>query len=159
MNRTFVAPLERIKLECIIQGSKYTWFRTIQSIWAREGPMGFWKGNVLNLFRMVPFKCINFISYDMYCARLLRVRGAKEITNHDRLIAGGISGITATILCLPLDTVSLLNAQSLSYHVMTWQINDLNHICWLLNWVWLHELRSGISLVVGSSQFYLDCED
>ncbi|RWR73640.1 putative mitochondrial adenine nucleotide transporter BTL3 [Cinnamomum micranthum f. kanehirae] len=105
VSRTFVAPLERIKLECIIQGSKYTWFRTIQSIWAREGLMGFWKGNVLNLFRMVPFKCINFISYDMYCARLLRVRGAKEITNHDRLIAGGISGITATILCLPLDTI------------------------------------------------------
>lgn len=65
MNRTFVAPLERIKLECIIQGSKYTWFRTIQSIWAREGLMGFWKGNVLNLFRTVPFKCINFISYDI----------------------------------------------------------------------------------------------
>lgn len=113
MNRTFVAPLERIKLECIIHGSKYTWVRTIQSIWAREGLMGFWKGNVLNLFRMVPFKSINFICYDMYCGRLLRVRGAKEITNHDRLIGGGISGITATILCLPLDTVSLLNTQSL----------------------------------------------
>lgn len=108
-HRTCVAPLERIKLECIIHGPKCTWVRTIRSIWAKEGLMGFWKGNVLNLFRTVPFKSINFICYDMYCDRLLRVQGAKEITNHDRLIGGGISGITATILCLPLDTVSHLS--------------------------------------------------
>ncbi|XP_058068681.1 probable mitochondrial adenine nucleotide transporter BTL3 isoform X2 [Magnolia sinica] len=105
VSRTCVAPLERIKLECIIHGSKQSWIEAVQWIWASEGVTGFWKGNVLNLFRMVPFKSINFICYDMYCDRLLRIRQNKEITNRDRLIGGGISGITATILCLPLDTI------------------------------------------------------
>ncbi|XP_077210608.1 putative mitochondrial adenine nucleotide transporter BTL3 isoform X2 [Tasmannia lanceolata] len=105
VSRTCVAPLERIKLESIIQGSKQTWINTIQLIWASEGLTGFWKGNVLNLFRMIPFKSINFICYDMYCDWLQRACGKKEITSHDRLIGGGISGITATALCLPLDTI------------------------------------------------------
>ncbi|KAG9455615.1 hypothetical protein H6P81_000123 [Aristolochia fimbriata] len=106
VSRTCVAPLERIKLECIIQGSRsLTWVKTIQCIWASEGLVGFWKGNLLNLFRMVPFKSINFLCYDLYCDRLLLSRGTKEITGHDRLIGGGISGIAATVVCLPLDTI------------------------------------------------------
>lgn len=104
--RTCIAPLERIKLECIVRGSKHSWIEIIKCIWVSEGLKGFWKGNMLNLFRMVPFKSINFICYDMYLDCLLRMPEKKEITNHDRLVSGGISGVTATILCLPLDTVS-----------------------------------------------------
>ncbi|KAL4194629.1 hypothetical protein AMTRI_Chr05g60420 [Amborella trichopoda] len=103
VSRTFVAPLERIKLECIVQGSKYSWIKAVECIWVSEGIGGFWKGNLLNLFRMVPFKSINFICYDIYCDALRQKKD--ELTNHDRLIGGGISGITATVVCLPLDTI------------------------------------------------------
>ncbi|XP_039119533.1 probable mitochondrial adenine nucleotide transporter BTL3 [Dioscorea cayenensis subsp. rotundata] len=105
LSRTCIAPLERIKLECIVQGSKHSWIEIIKCIWVSEGLKGFWKGNMLNLFRMVPFKSINFICYDMYLDCLLSMPEKKEITNHDRLIGGGISGVTATIFCLPLDTI------------------------------------------------------
>ena len=54
---------------------------------------------------MIPFKSINFVGYDMYCDCLSHLPGKKEITNHDRLVAGGISGVAATVVCLPLDTV------------------------------------------------------
>lgn len=104
ISRTCVAPLERIKLECIVQGSKDTWLKIVQWIWISEGLGGFWKGNALNLFRMVPFKSINFICYDMYLDRIQSLSGKKEITNQDRLIGGGISGVLATVLCIPLDT-------------------------------------------------------
>ncbi|WOL09125.1 hypothetical protein Cni_G17878 [Canna indica] len=105
ISRTCIAPLERIKLECILQGSKHSWLKIVQYIWVSEGLRGFWKGNSLNLLRMVPFKSINFICYDMYLDWLLHNPGKKEITNHDRLIGGGISGILATVLCIPLDTI------------------------------------------------------
>ncbi|CAL9102059.1 unnamed protein product [Musa textilis] len=105
VSRTCVAPLERIKLECIVQGSKRPWVKIVQRIWAVEGLRGFWKGNALNLLRMVPFKSINFICYDMYLDWLLNSPGKKEITNHDRLVGGGISGVLATVLCIPLDTI------------------------------------------------------
>ncbi|XP_078428963.1 putative mitochondrial adenine nucleotide transporter BTL3 [Wolffia australiana] len=105
ISRTCVAPLERVKLECIIRGPGQTLTGTVRWIWEAEGARGFWKGNVLNLVRMIPFKSISFVCYDMYCDCLLHSPGKKEITNHDRLVAGGISGVAATIVCLPLDTI------------------------------------------------------
>nr|ADE76690.1 unknown [Picea sitchensis] len=54
---------------------------------------------------MVPFKSINFMTYDMYCNWLLKIPGKGEITNYDRLAAGAVSGITATMLSLPMDTI------------------------------------------------------
>ncbi|KAK1297922.1 hypothetical protein QJS10_CPB14g01411 [Acorus calamus] len=61
---------------------------------------------MLNLFRLVPSKSINFICYDMYCNHIARARGgALEVTGRDRLIGGGLSGVLATVLCLPLDTI------------------------------------------------------
>ncbi|CAA7408777.1 unnamed protein product [Spirodela intermedia] len=105
ISRTCVAPLERIKLECIIRGPGHSLPGIVLRIWKSEGPWGFWKGNVLNLFRMIPFKSINFVCYDMYCDCLLRLPGKTEISNHDRLVAGGISGVAATVVCLPLDTI------------------------------------------------------
>lgn len=77
----------------------------IQGIWIAEGPGGFWKGNILNLLRMVPFKSINFLTYDMFCKEILERQGKEEVTNFDRLTAGAASGAAATLLCLPLDTV------------------------------------------------------
>ncbi|XP_057873430.2 uncharacterized protein LOC131079483 [Cryptomeria japonica] len=103
--RTFVAPLERLKLEYIVRGAKDNWYKTIHFIWSSEGFTGFWKGNALNLFRMVPFKSINFVTYDMYCNWLLQIPGKEEIINSDRLAAGAVSGIVATMICLPMDTI------------------------------------------------------
>lgn len=105
ISRTCVAPLERLKLEYVVRGAKDNWLKTIHFIWVSEGFAGFWKGNVLNLFRMVPFKTINFVAYDMYCDWLLKVPGKGQITNYDRLAAGAVSGVTATMLCLPMDTI------------------------------------------------------
>ncbi|GLJ40590.1 hypothetical protein SUGI_0837910 [Cryptomeria japonica] len=105
ISRTFVAPLERLKLEYIVRGAKDNWYKTIHFIWSSEGFTGFWKGNALNLFRMVPFKSINFVTYDMYCNWLLQIPGKEEIINSDRLAAGAVSGIVATMICLPMDTI------------------------------------------------------
>ncbi|XP_074563907.1 putative mitochondrial adenine nucleotide transporter BTL3 [Curcuma longa] len=105
ISRTCIAPLERIKLECMVQGSKRSWLKIVQCIWDSEGLSGFWKGNGLNLLRMVPSKSINFIAYDMYVGWLLRLEGKNRITNHDSVIGGAISGLLSTVLCIPLDTV------------------------------------------------------
>ena len=59
-NRTFVAPLERLKLEYIVRGEQKHIIELIQSITASQGLKGFWKGNVVNLLRTAPFKSINF---------------------------------------------------------------------------------------------------
>lgn len=103
--RTFVAPLERLKLEYIVRGEQRHLFELIKSIAVTQGVRGFWKGNFVNILRTAPFKAVNFTAYDTYRKQLLRFSGNEEATNFERFIAGAAAGITATVLCLPLDTV------------------------------------------------------
>lgn len=77
-----------------------------QTIATTQGFKGFWKGNLLNVLRTAPFKAVNFCAYDTYRKQLLRLAGNEEATNFERFVAGAAAGITATVLCLPLDTVS-----------------------------------------------------
>ncbi|KAL2468029.1 putative mitochondrial adenine nucleotide transporter BTL3 [Forsythia ovata] len=105
VSRTCVAPLERLKLEYIVRGEKRNIFELIKKIAVTQGLKGFWKGNFVNVLRTAPFKAINFCSYDTYRKQLLKLSGNEETTNFERFIAGAAAGITATVLCLPLDTV------------------------------------------------------
>ncbi|CAA0823598.1 Probable mitochondrial adenine nucleotide transporter BTL3 [Striga hermonthica] len=105
ISRTFVAPLERLKLEYIVRGEQRNLIELIKSIAASQGLKGFWKGNFVNILRTAPFKAINFYTYDTYRNQLLRLSGNEETTNLERFIAGAAAGITATILCIPMDTI------------------------------------------------------
>lgn len=103
--RTFVAPLERLKLEYMVRGEQKNFFELIKTIAASQGLKGFWKGNLVNILRTAPFKAIHFYSNDAYRKQFLRFSGNEEVTNFERFVAGAAAGITASMLCLPLDTV------------------------------------------------------
>ncbi|XP_075482279.1 putative mitochondrial adenine nucleotide transporter BTL3 [Primulina tabacum] len=105
VSRTFVAPLERLKLEYIVRGEQKNLFELIKTIAVSQGLRGFWKGNFVNILRTAPFKSINFYAYDTYRKQLLRLSGNKETTNFERFLAGAAAGITATVLCIPMDTI------------------------------------------------------
>ncbi|CAL0306574.1 unnamed protein product [Lupinus luteus] len=105
VSRTFVAPLERLKLEYIVRGEQRNLFELIQAIATSQGLKGFWKGNFVNILRTAPFKAINFYAYDTYRNKLTRMMGNEESTNFERFVAGATAGITATLLCLPMDTI------------------------------------------------------
>ncbi|CAN7125935.1 unnamed protein product [Brassica rapa subsp. narinosa] len=99
--RTCIAPLERMKLEYIVRGEQRNLLGLIQMIATTEGVRGFWKGNLVNILRTAPFKSINFYAYDTYRGQILKLSGNEVTTNFERFIAG----VTASLLCLPLDTV------------------------------------------------------
>lgn len=105
VSRTFVAPLERLKLEYIVRGEQRNIFELVKVIATTQGLRGFWKGNFVNILRTAPFKAVNFCAYDTYRKQLLRLSGNEETTNTERFVAGAAAGITATVLCLPLDTI------------------------------------------------------
>ncbi|KAF8411462.1 hypothetical protein HHK36_004013 [Tetracentron sinense] len=105
VSRTFVAPLERLKLEYIVRGEQKNLFELIKTIAASQGLKGFWKGNFVNILRTAPFKAVNFYAYDTYRKQLLKMSGNEETTNFERFLSGAAAGITATILCLPMDTI------------------------------------------------------
>ncbi|WZY79750.1 hypothetical protein YC2023_026134 [Brassica napus] len=101
LSRTCIAPLERMKLEYIVRGEQRNLLGLIQMIATTEGVRGFWKGNLVNILRTAPFKSINFYAYDTYRGQILKLSGNEVTTNFERFIAG----VTASLLCLPLDTV------------------------------------------------------
>ncbi|XP_050388165.1 probable mitochondrial adenine nucleotide transporter BTL3 [Argentina anserina] len=105
VSRTFVAPLERLKLEYIVRGEQKNLFVLIKTIAESQGLKGFWKGNFVNILRTAPFKAINFYAYDTYRNHLVKLSGNEETTNFERFVAGAAAGITATLLCLPMDTI------------------------------------------------------
>ncbi|XP_022567700.1 probable mitochondrial adenine nucleotide transporter BTL3 isoform X2 [Brassica napus] len=105
LSRTCIAPLERMKLEYIVRGEQRNLLGLIQRIATTEGVRGFWKGNLVNILRTAPFKSINFYAYDTYRGQLLRLSGNEETTNFERFVAGAAAGVTASLLCLPLDTI------------------------------------------------------
>ncbi|MCD9639101.1 hypothetical protein HAX54_023404 [Datura stramonium] len=105
VSRTVVAPLERLKLEYIVRGEQKHLLELIKTIAATQGLRGFWKGNLVNILRTAPFKAVNFCAFDTYRKQLLRLSGNEETTNVERFVAGAAAGVTATVMCLPLDTV------------------------------------------------------
>ncbi|XVF36716.1 hypothetical protein REPUB_Repub19eG0082000 [Reevesia pubescens] len=96
---------ERLKLEYIVRGEQRNIFELVKKIALTQGLLGFWKGNLVNVLRTAPFKAVNFYAYDTYRKQLLRLSGNEETTNTERFVAGAAAGITATVLCLPLDTI------------------------------------------------------
>lgn len=123
--RTFVAPLERLKLEYIVRGEQKNLFELVKTIAVTQGLRGFWKGNLVNILRTAPFKAVNFYAYDTYRKQLLKFSGNEETTNFERFIAGAAAGITATVLCLPLDTVS----DNLGFAINCWLQISQNNKC------------------------------
>ncbi|KAG7590549.1 Mitochondrial substrate/solute carrier [Arabidopsis suecica] len=105
VSKTFLAPLERLKLEYTVRGEQRNLLVVAKSIATTQGLTGFWKGNLLNVLRTAPFKAVNFCAYDTYRNQLLKLAGNQEATNFERFVAGAAAGITATVLCLPLDTI------------------------------------------------------
>lgn len=105
ISRTCIAPLERLKLEYVVRGEQKNLVELIKRIATSEGIKGFWKGNFVNILRTAPFKSINFYAYDTYRSQLMKLTGNEEATNFERFVAGAAAGITATLICLPMDTI------------------------------------------------------
>ncbi|CAI5948477.1 unnamed protein product [Closterium sp. NIES-65] len=103
--RSAVAPLERLKLEYMVCGAQAHVPELTRRIFAREGMMGFWRGNGVNLLRIVPFKTINFVMYDIFRQKILDLSKKTDVNNVERLSAGAVAGVIATFACFPLDTV------------------------------------------------------
>lgn len=59
VSRTTMAPLERIKLEIVLHKRQETMFEVALGVLERDGAVGFWKGNAINLLRTAPYKVIH----------------------------------------------------------------------------------------------------
>ena len=60
---------------------------------------GLWRGNLLNLLRTVPFRTLNYFTYDTVHKALQRARGreGQPLSSAEQSLAGGMAGFTAVV--------------------------------------------------------------
>eukprot|EP00527_Entomoneis_sp_CCMP2396_P007342 CAMPEP_0198150298 /NCGR_PEP_ID=MMETSP1443-20131203/50267_1 /TAXON_ID=186043 /ORGANISM="Entomoneis sp., Strain CCMP2396" /LENGTH=342 /DNA_ID=CAMNT_0043815567 /DNA_START=35 /DNA_END=1060 /DNA_ORIENTATION=+ len=121
--KTATNPLERIKMlsqtgEAVgsKKGAKSSILGLYKSIVEREGILGLWGGNGVNLLRVFPAKAVVFSSNDFYRKFLspfankennsnnaTSAAGGAKLSGPWSFLAGGMAGMTATVVTYPLD--------------------------------------------------------
>nr|GMC93781.1 probable envelope ADP,ATP carrier protein, chloroplastic [Ipomoea batatas] len=86
--KTVTAPLDRIKL--IMQA--------VTSIGKAEGIKGYWKGNLPQVIRIIPYSAVQLFAYETYKKIFTGKDG--ELSVIGRLAAGACAGMTSTFVAL-----------------------------------------------------------
>jgi solute carrier family 25 (mitochondrial phosphate transporter), member 23/24/25/41 len=76
-------------------------------MWQAEGLRGFFKGNSVNVIRIAPFTACQFFFYDLYKTNFF---GGSTASGSSKLLCGGLTGMTASIITYPLDLIRTLLA-------------------------------------------------
>jgi len=106
--KTATNPLERIKMlsqtgEGGGRGGGGSALQLYRDILQREGLQGLWAGNGVNLVRVFPAKAVVFSSHDVYQQHLQQWTGQTKLSGPWAFLAGGLAGMTATLVTYPLD--------------------------------------------------------
>lgn len=121
VSRTVVSPLERLKILFQIQSAgredyKMGVGRALKKMWQEEGWRGFMRGNGTNCIRIVPYSAVQFGSYNFYKRNIFESYPDADLTSFNRLVCGGLAGITSVTFTYPLDIVrTRLSIQSASF--------------------------------------------
>lgn len=115
--KTLTAPLDRVKILLQVRGGLQkgaiaeaaqsgSLLKSLIAVGKQEGIGGFWKGNLPQVLRVVPYSAAQLYSYEVF-KQLFVDKKTGELNVQRRLAAGACAGMTATILTHPLDTLRL----------------------------------------------------
>lgn len=109
VSRTVVAPLERAKIEYMLDSTTMArdggLFGTLTRIVRDEGPGGLFRGNALNVLRIAPTKAVEFFVYDKFKDHIIKSGDQNELDGLQRMIGGSIASMCGTALTHPVDTL------------------------------------------------------
>jgi solute carrier family 25 (mitochondrial phosphate transporter), member 23/24/25/41 len=101
VSRTLTAPIDRLKIsrQTSLMYSKKTIIENVLHVYRTEQVKGFFRGNGINIIRMIPHSGCTFLGYS-FIPRLCNTENTAVI--------GGLSGAFATSVTYPLKTVRTL---------------------------------------------------
>eukprot|EP00899_Mesostigma_viride_P013061 jgi/Mesvir1/21756/Mv04161-RA.1 len=113
--KTLTAPFDRIKIllqvkslnigNAVGRSASGGFMKAFMTIAQEEGIMGYWKGNLPQVVRTIPYAAAQLYSYE-YFKRAFK-GDAEDISVPKRLAAGACAGMVSTLLTYPLDTMRL----------------------------------------------------
>ncbi|KAK4536093.1 hypothetical protein CDCA_CDCA07G2118 [Cyanidium caldarium] len=128
VSRTVVSPLEVVATTSMSTvGATQNFLREMSAVFRREGIGGLFKGNVANCLKVAPMKGIQFVVFESFKQLIaFRRRHQRQLQKGgtlsdsedvplragERLIAGGLAGMAAAVICYPLEvSKTLLTAE------------------------------------------------
>ncbi|KAH0885164.1 hypothetical protein HID58_061260 [Brassica napus] len=99
---------------CRVVGSD---FQAITLIGKEEGMKGYWKGNLPQVIRVLPYSAVQLLAYESY--KKLFKGTDDQLSVIGRLAAGACAGMTSTLLTYPLDVLRLRLAVEPGYRTMS----------------------------------------
>lgn len=114
ISRTLTAPVERVKVVLQVQSvsnvPEHLKFKGIKDcffgIYKKQGIVGYWRGNGINVLRIVPNSAIKFATFDFY-KRVAFPKGEKNYESREKfvrkMLCGGLAGASTMIPVYPLD--------------------------------------------------------
>ncbi|KAL4355113.1 hypothetical protein GQ457_06G006170 [Hibiscus cannabinus] len=124
--KTVTAPLDRIKLLMQTHGVRagqetakkaIGFIEAIVLIGKEEGIKGYWKGNLPQVIRIIPYSAVQLFAYETY-KKLFKGKDG-ELSVVGRLAAGACAGMTSTFITYPLDVLRLRLAVEPGYRKMS----------------------------------------
>ncbi|PQM37913.1 hypothetical protein Pyn_35719 [Prunus yedoensis var. nudiflora] len=124
--KTVTAPLDRIKILMQTHGIRVgqqsakkviSFLEAITMIGKEEGIKGYWKGNLPQVIRIIPYSAVQLFAYEAY-KKLFRGKDG-ELSLVGRLAAGACAGMTSTFVTYPLDVLRLRLAVEPGYRTMS----------------------------------------
>ncbi|XP_057435234.1 probable envelope ADP,ATP carrier protein, chloroplastic [Lotus japonicus] len=125
--KTVTAPLDRIKLLMQTHGVRVGqdsakkaaigFVEAITVIGKEEGIRGYWKGNLPQVIRVIPYSAVQLFAYEIY-KKIFRGQNG-ELSVVGRLTAGAFAGMTSTFITYPLDVLRLRLAVEPGYRTMS----------------------------------------
>lgn len=105
--KTITAPLDRVKILLQVKGGLQkgaiamaarsgNLLQSLIAVGQQEGILGYWKGNLPQVLRVVPYSAAQLYSYEVFKAWLTDENG--QLSVQKRFAAGACAGMTATIV-------------------------------------------------------------
>ncbi|GMH06898.1 hypothetical protein Nepgr_008738 [Nepenthes gracilis] len=107
VSRTATAPLDRLKVVLQVQTKQANIVPAIKQIWKEGKLFAFFRGNGLNVLKVVPESAIRFYTYEMIKGFIANAKGEEraDIGASGRLVAGGMAGAVAQTAIYPLELI------------------------------------------------------
>ncbi|PAN31454.1 hypothetical protein PAHAL_5G420800 [Panicum hallii] len=124
--KTVTAPLDRVKILMQTHSVRVAgesakkavgFLEAIADIGKEEGLKGYWKGNLPQVIRIIPYSAVQLFSYEVYKKIFRRKDG--ELSVFGRLAAGACAGMTSTLVTYPLDVLRLRLAVQSGHSTMS----------------------------------------
>lgn len=109
VSRTCTAPLDRLKYMLMVYGSRKDnvhFSKVVKSMMEEGGVRSFWRGNAINVAKVVPEMALKFMIYEQI-KQLLKSGSTnnRELGIADRFVAGSLAGASAQSIIYPMEVL------------------------------------------------------